>query len=60
MAQDANLLHSLGRDLANSHAWPQWGTDSEFRAIRERTAAQRGEAPAGASTPAPEPKGDRG
>jgi Zn-dependent M28 family amino/carboxypeptidase len=56
MAQDANLLHSLGRDLANSHAWPQWGTDSEFRAIRERTAAQRGEA----ASSAPEPKGDRG
>jgi hypothetical protein len=58
MAEDANLLHNLGRDLANSHAWPEWGADSEFRAIRQRTAAQRGEAAAPA--PAPAPKGDRG
>ncbi|HWI77120.1 MAG TPA: M28 family peptidase, partial [Sphingomicrobium sp.] len=64
MAEDANLLHNLGRDLANSHVWPEWSADSEFRATRQKTAAQRGEAPAAAPAPAPapaaEPKGERG
>jgi Zn-dependent M28 family amino/carboxypeptidase len=58
MAEDANLLHNLGRDLANSRAWPDWSADSEFRATRDRTAAERGAAPA--AEPAPQPKGDRG
>ena len=35
MAEDANLLHNLGRDLANSREWPDWSPDSEFRAKRE-------------------------
>src|SRR6478609_9560778 len=26
MAEDANLLHMLGRDLANSRAWPDWSS----------------------------------
>ena len=56
MAEDANLLHKLGRDLANSRAWPNWSTDSEFRAERDKTASQRGETPA----TVPETKGDRG
>jgi hypothetical protein len=42
MAEDSNLLHNLGRDLANSRAWPNWSADSEFRAARDRTAADRG------------------
>ena len=29
---DAQLLHAVGRDLANSNAWPNWSEDSEFRA----------------------------
>jgi Zn-dependent M28 family amino/carboxypeptidase len=41
MAQDAALLHSLGKRLANSRLWPNWSTDSEFRAVRDRTAALR-------------------
>ncbi|MDP9085692.1 MAG: M28 family peptidase, partial [Pseudomonadota bacterium] len=41
MAQDTRLLHSLGRRLANSRGWPNWSKDSEFRAARDRTAAQR-------------------
>ena len=46
MAQDVELLHNLGRDLANSRAWPNWSGDSEFRATRDRSAAERqGEAP---------------
>jgi len=41
MAQDDQLLHNLGRDLANSRAWPNWSKDSEFRAARDRSAAER-------------------
>jgi Zn-dependent M28 family amino/carboxypeptidase len=61
MAQDANLLHNLGRDLANSRDWPNWSPDSEFRAARDLTAAERGEtaSPAAPVTPPPA-KGDRG
>src|SRR6187551_3362922 len=61
MAQDANLLHTLGRDLANSRDRPNWSLDSEFRAARDRTAAERGgtAAPAAPVTPPPA-KGDRG
>ena len=57
MAEDANLLHIVGRDLANSRSWPDWGADSEFRAVRDKSAAERGEA-APPATPAP--KGERG
>ena len=41
MAEDAQLLHNLGRDLANSQMWPEWSADSEFKAERDRTAAER-------------------
>ena len=41
MAQDAELLHGLGRDLANSRDWPNWSEDSEFRAARDQSAAER-------------------
>lgn len=41
MADNAALLYDLGRDLANSRAWPNWSTDSEFRAERDKTAAER-------------------
>jgi len=41
MAQDDQLLHNLGRDLANSRQWPDWSPDSEFRATRDQTAAHR-------------------
>jgi Zn-dependent M28 family amino/carboxypeptidase len=57
MAQDVQLMHNLGRDLANSRAWPNWSPDSEFRAVRDRSAAER----PGAAAPAPAPKkGERG
>ena len=47
MAQDANLLHIVGDRLANSREWPNWSTDSEFRAKRDQSAAERsGAAPA--------------
>jgi len=40
-AQDAELLFSLGQRLANSREWPNWSQDSEFRAARDKTAAER-------------------
>jgi Zn-dependent M28 family amino/carboxypeptidase len=54
MAQDDQLLHNLGRDLANSRKWPNWSPDSEFRAIRDKSAGERSGAVA-----APK-KGERG
>jgi len=41
MTQYAGLLYDLGRDLANSRNWPDWSADSEFRAERDKTEAQR-------------------
>jgi Zn-dependent M28 family amino/carboxypeptidase len=41
MARDLEVLYSLGRDLADSKAWPNWSQDSEFRTIRDKTSAQR-------------------
>jgi Zn-dependent M28 family amino/carboxypeptidase len=62
MAQDANLLHLVGERLANSREWPNWSPDSEFRATRDQSAAERtGAAPAAAPANAPAPKkGERG
>jgi Zn-dependent M28 family amino/carboxypeptidase len=58
MADDVQLLHNLGRDLANSRVWPNWGADSEFRATRDKSGGERngGAAP----TPASPRKGERG
>jgi len=57
MAQDANLLHIVGERLANSREWPNWSQDSEFRAARDRSAAERqSAAPAPAAAPAAEPR----
>jgi len=39
--QDVSLLYSLGRGLANSSRWPDWKPGSEFKAIRDRTDAER-------------------
>jgi Zn-dependent M28 family amino/carboxypeptidase len=64
MAEDAELLHQVGERLANSREWPNWSQESEFRAARDKTAADRSsDAPAPASSPAPAPapkKGERG
>ena len=38
---DVSLAYRIGRELANSRAWPQWRAGSEFRAVRERSAARR-------------------
>ncbi len=47
MAEDVQLLHNLGRDLANSRQWPNWSSDSEFRATRDRSATERPDAGGG-------------
>jgi Zn-dependent M28 family amino/carboxypeptidase len=58
MADDAKLLFAVGQRLANSHEWPNWSSDSEFRAARDQSAAKRGgAAPAPALAPR---KGERG
>jgi len=41
MQRDLEMLYSLGRDLAESKSWPNWGKDSEFRAARDKTAGER-------------------
>jgi Zn-dependent M28 family amino/carboxypeptidase len=40
-AQDVALFHDIGDHLANSRDWPSWNADSEFRATRARSAADR-------------------
>ena len=39
--QDLTMYYDLGRDLANSRTWPGWKPGSEFKAVRDKTAAQR-------------------
>lgn len=41
MARDLEVLYALGADLANSRTWPNWSADSEFRAARDKSAAER-------------------
>jgi Zn-dependent M28 family amino/carboxypeptidase len=41
MARDLQLLYTVGSQLANSNQWPDWSKDSEFRATRDATAAER-------------------
>jgi Zn-dependent M28 family amino/carboxypeptidase len=61
MAQDANLLHLVGERLANSREWPNWSPDSEFRAARDQSAAERDSAAPTPPTPTTPPKkGERG
>lgn len=38
---DLTLLYNVGRRVADSHDWPNWSSDSEFRATRDATATQR-------------------
>jgi Zn-dependent M28 family amino/carboxypeptidase len=40
-AQDLALVYALGRDLANSTRWPDWKPGSEFKALRDKSAAAR-------------------
>ncbi|TAL72920.1 MAG: M28 family peptidase [Rhodanobacter sp.] len=41
MTHDLGVLYDLGSKLANSRQWPNWPTDSEFRAARDASAAVR-------------------
>jgi len=41
MQRDLEILYSLGHDLAESKSWPNWGKASEFRAARDKSAAER-------------------
>ncbi|MEY2160294.1 M28 family metallopeptidase [Rhodanobacter denitrificans] len=41
MARDLQLLYAVGSQLANSGQWPDWSKDSEFRGIRDASAAER-------------------
>ncbi len=41
-AADVDLLRRIGFDLANGNAWPAWRPGSEFKAIRDASAAERG------------------
>jgi Zn-dependent M28 family amino/carboxypeptidase len=58
VVQNAEMLHQLGLRLANSREWPNWSADSEFRAARDRSAAERSNA--APATPPPPKKGERG
>jgi Zn-dependent M28 family amino/carboxypeptidase len=40
-AQDVELLYRAGSEVANSKAWPVWNEGSEFKALREKSAADR-------------------
>ncbi|GAB2516520.1 M28 family metallopeptidase [Lysobacter humi (ex Lee et al. 2017)] len=41
MARDLEVLYTVGRQLADSTAWPNWAPDSEFRGARDTSAAER-------------------
>src|SRR5262245_7005445 len=41
MQRDLGLLFKVGSDLANSDRWPDWAPDSEFRAARDASSAER-------------------
>ena len=41
MVRDWQLLHNVGYRLANSRDWPNWSSDSEFRATRDQSAPDR-------------------
>jgi Zn-dependent M28 family amino/carboxypeptidase len=41
MARDLGILYAVGRELADSTAWPNWSRDSEFRAARDQSSSER-------------------
>lgn len=38
---DLQLMFLIGKRLAYSHTWPGWKQGSEFKAERDKTAAER-------------------
>ena len=41
LARDLQVLYAVGADLAGSTRWPNWDSNSEFRAARDASAGQR-------------------
>ncbi|MGQ0590501.1 MAG: M28 family metallopeptidase [Sphingosinicella sp.] len=39
--RELRIFYNIGRELANSTAWPNWNEGDEFRAIRDRSRAGR-------------------
>ena len=40
-ARDLEVLYTLGSELANTRAWPNWSPEEAFRAVRDSSADQR-------------------
>jgi Zn-dependent M28 family amino/carboxypeptidase len=40
-AEDIDLLYRIGLELGNSRQWPEWYVGSEFKAVRDSSAAAR-------------------
>lgn len=40
-AKDVDLFYQVGRDLADSRAWPEWNEGTEFKAARDASAERR-------------------
>lgn len=47
LVADLEVLEALGRRIAASGEWPEWKSGSEFKAVREQSAAARSGTPAG-------------
>ena len=60
MVRDWQLLHNVGQQLANSSSWPNWSSDSEFRATRDQSAGDRGGGAPAAPAGRPKTDGERG
>jgi Zn-dependent M28 family amino/carboxypeptidase len=60
VVSDGALLHAVGRNLATSNRWPNWSDDSEFRAVRDRSAGERSGALPAPAPAAAAPSGERG
>jgi len=43
LVNDAELIYAVAERLGNSEEWPNWAEDSEFRALRDASAAARNE-----------------
>ncbi|MGN6692277.1 MAG: peptidase M20, partial [Sphingopyxis sp.] len=39
--QDIQVFYQIGDELARSAKWPGWKPESEFRAVRDQSAAAR-------------------
>ena len=39
--QDVEVMRAIGADLANSRRWPEWQPGSEFKKVRDASAAAR-------------------